>query len=425
MNMRITAAAPLRGSRCRDPRRGAGGGTRLRNKANRAQAASAGWIAGGVSVAVLTLSACGLTVSGQPSAASVRLSEPATAQSVLVVLVDPASPSALSAADELIGETARPRERLVLLDPRGGTLLAATTAPASPSVSVPGPPRRLSAGSTSFQQAQYRRAARQYNSTLRRARVVLRQRQRSLLASWVRSATGHLPTGIVRGGHTRLNVRTALATAATDFSSLHEAGVNANSRSVLAIMTPPGATTGAVPTLSPQLRGITIVVNNFAGASADQASWQDGLVQAGARRVVLLTPATHNQLLPIVREGLDGAITDTLTSVLFASGMYQIQPGAVPQLDRLLHLLTVTYPAATVSINGYTDSVPAHAAGGNTELSRLRALAVQAWLVAHRVAATRMQVSGYGDGDPVAPNTPSGQPLNRRVVVVIDPAAGN
>jgi outer membrane protein OmpA-like peptidoglycan-associated protein len=44
------------------------------------------------------------------------------------------------------------------------------------------------------------------------------------------------------------------------------------------------------------------------------------------------------------------------------------------------------------------------------------------WLTAQHVAAGRLQAFGYGDTDPAAPNTPAGQPLNRRVVVVIDPA---
>jgi outer membrane protein OmpA-like peptidoglycan-associated protein len=47
------------------------------------------------------------------------------------------------------------------------------------------------------------------------------------------------------------------------------------------------------------------------------------------------------------------------------------------------------------------------------------------WLVAHNVAAGRLQAFGYGDTDPVAPNTSGGQPLNRRVVVVIDPAVAD
>lgn len=34
----------------------------------------------------------------------------------------------------------------------------------------------------------------------------------------------------------------------------------------------------------------------------------------------------------------------------------------------------------------------------------------------------RLEAFGYGDSDPVAPDAADGQPLNRRVVVVIDPA---
>src|ERR1035441_9621650 len=78
-----------------------------------------------------------------------------------------------------------------------------------------------------------------------------------------------------------------------------------------------------------------------------------------------------------------------------------------------------TYPQSTASINGYTDNLPVP--GGNLQLSQRRAQAVEAWLVAHGVAASRLQAIGYGDANPFAPNTPSGQPLNRRVVVIIDP----
>ena len=121
-----------------------------------------------------------------------------------------------------------------------------------------------------------------------------------------------------------------------------------------------------------------------------------------------------------LQEGLDGAIIDTLTSVLFAPGQYMLEPGALPQMRRLLHLLAVSYPYATATINGYTDGLPA--LGGNLRLSRLRAQEVGQWLIVHGIAAGRLQAFGYGDTNPVAPNTPAGQPLNRRVVVVVDPA---
>ena len=98
----------------------------------------------------------------------------------------------------------------------------------------------------------------------------------------------------------------------------------------------------------------------------------------------MLTPATDDQLVSVVRQGLDGAITDTLTSVLFARGQYTLQPAALPQLRHLLQLLAVKYPHATASVNGYTDYLPVP--GGNLMLSRRRAQVVQQWLIAHGIA---------------------------------------
>jgi outer membrane protein OmpA-like peptidoglycan-associated protein len=179
------------------------------------------------------------------------------------------------------------------------------------------------------------------------------------------------------------------------------------------------AAADSTPGISTGLQDTTVVIDGFPGSSDDEAAWQAGLLQAGASRAVLLTPATGDQLPAVVREGLDGAVTDTLTSVLFGLGQYGLESGALPQLSHLLGMLTVSYPEATASINGYTDNLPVP--GGNLQLSQRRADAVEAWLVAHGVAASRLEAVGYGDADPVAPNTPSGQPLNRRVVVIIDP----
>jgi hypothetical protein len=107
----------------------------------------------------------------------------------------------------------------------------------------------------------------------------------------------------------------------------------------------------------------------------------------------------------------------------FGLGSSTLEPAALPQLRRLLHLLTVTYPDATATIDGYTDNLPAP--GGNLQLSLRRAQQVFAWLVANKVPASRLQAVGCGDTSPVAPDTPHGQPLNRRVVVIIDPETGS
>ena len=67
-------------------------------------------------------------------------------------------------------------------------------------------------------------------------------------------------------------------------------------------------------------------------------------MQGGAARAVLLTPVTDDQLVPVVRQGLDGAVADTLSSVLFGLGQYRLAPAALPQLRRLWDLLTARYP---------------------------------------------------------------------------------
>ncbi len=168
------------------------------------------------------------------------------------------------------------------------------------------------------------------------------------------------------------------------------------------------------------LLGSTVVVADFPPSDSEEAAWRASLMQAGAAGVTLLTTATDDQLTRLVREALDGAITDTLTSVLFGLGQYSLSAAALPQLEKLLTLLTVEYPDATATIIGYTDDLPAP--GGNQRLSQLRAQAVADWLIAHAVAGSRLEVFGAGDTDPVAPNTPTGQPLDRRVDVIIDPA---
>ena len=213
-----------------------------------------------------------------------------------------------------------------------------------------------------------------------------------------------------------------LGAASSVIASMREAGLPYGTPAVIVVM---AVNQAATPMPAAGLQASTVVVNDFPGSTAEQAAWQSSLLQDGAARAVVLTPATGDQLAGVVTQGLDGAITDTLTSVLFARGQYTLQPAALPQLRHLLHLLAVTYPHATATIDGYTDNLPVLGKGGNLLLSLRRAQAVLQWLTAQHVAAGRLQAFGYGDTDPAAPNTSDGQPLNRRVVVVIDPAVGS
>jgi len=76
-------------------------------------------------------------------------------------------------------------------------------------------------------------------------------------------------------------------------------------------------------------------------------------------------------------------------------------------------------PEISVVIEGHTDSIGSETY--NQRLSERRAEAVRQYLVERGVAASRLETRGYGESQPIAPNTtpegkdnPEGRALNRR-----------
>jgi len=372
-------------------------------------------------VLAASVSGCGLLPVPRPVTAR-TLTLPAARSSVLVIITDQGSSTAMEITGALLGGSARAGERVIVLGDRGGALLASSMAPVQPSQRAPEPPAPLPAHPTSFQKARYQKAAQAYQAELKRARQSLQDRQRAGLASWARRLTTQVDSSARPPHPGDPDISAALGQAAAALSSLRQSGDGSATPDTIALIGVGPAIAPSAPSVPASLQGSTVVVGDFQGTTDEEAAWQASLDQAGASRAVILTPATDNQLGPTIQQGLDGAVTDTLTSVLFGLGQFTLEPAALPQLRKLLHLLTVTYPTATASIDGYTDDLPAP--GGNLQLSERRAQEVLSWLLANNVAASRLQAAGYGDTDRVAPNSPSGQPLNRRVVVIIDPATG-
>lgn len=113
-------------------------------------------------------------------------------------------------------------------------------------------------------------------------------------------------------------------------------------------------------------------------------------------------------------------LTIVTDHVLFGSGQAVLEPqgqvilGAVaPALDRL--------PNA-VSVQGYTDSEPIHTAlyASNWDLSGARAGAVLSFLLSQGLPPDRASFTGFGDTDPLAPNTTAaGRARNRRVEILV------
>ncbi len=379
------------------------------------------WQAAGALALAASLTSCGLLAKDSHAQAASALTLPAVRPTELIVITDPETPSAMRTVGALLADTARAGEHVIVIDDRGGGLLASSVAPTPPNVEAPQPPATLPADPTSFQKARYTQANQQYQKALQQAWRALRYRQQAELTSWMESVVAQAQSRARQLDAGSPDITTALAAAAADLSSLRQSGYIVPQTIVICGMSSTAA--ASAPGVPASLLGSTVVVSGFPGTDDDEAAWQAALDQGGASRTVVLTPATGSQLDATVRQGLDGAIADTLTSVLFGLASSTLGPGAAPQLRRLLRLLTVAYPDASATIDGFTDSLPTP--GGNLKLSQRRARAVLTWLEANGVAATRLQAVGFSDTDPVAPNTPHGQPLNRRVVAIIDPVTGS
>lgn len=108
------------------------------------------------------------------------------------------------------------------------------------------------------------------------------------------------------------------------------------------------------------------------------------------------------------------------SDILFASGLAQPMPDAVPTLNALAAAL-VPFPNL-IRIEGHTDNVPIATAlfPSNWELSSARASSVLHLFESEGVDPARMTVIGNGEYRPVADNaTAEGRNANRRVLIVI------
>lgn len=364
------------------------------------------------------LSGCSYLSMRQPALTrTVRL--PAAAPSVLIVITDPAWPTSIREAASVVASTARTAEKVFILNAHTGAILAVSTAPGPPAVQVPAPPAPPADHPTSFQTARYAGALRQYTTAVQHAKVTARELQQTELTAWAMRTIANAEARPIEQRNSGVNIDASLDAAAADLSSLHQIGVTGDVSTVIAIVGLGQAAGPSAPDPSAGLQASTVVMDDFPDNSAAEAAWQASLLQAGADRVTLLTGATDDQLASVVRQALDVTITDDLTNVLFGLGQYKLTAAALPQLRQLLQLLTVRYPDATATVAGYTDDLPTP--GGNLRLSEMRARAVVQWLISQGVASDRLQAFGYGDADPAAPNTRAGQPVNRRVEVIIDP----
>lgn len=107
--------------------------------------------------------------------------------------------------------------------------------------------------------------------------------------------------------------------------------------------------------------------------------------------------------------------------ILFDTDSAVVRPDLQSDLRVLARSLN-DYPDSTVDVIGHTDNTGS--ASHNQDLSARRAGSVTAVLTGAGVAPNRLRAFGRGEDQPVASNlTPEGRAQNRRVEIVIRPAA--
>lgn len=145
---------------------------------------------------------------------------------------------------------------------------------------------------------------------------------------------------------------------------------------------------------------------------------QDGVINVRDR--CPNTPKSDTQInnygCPIVDSGPNTAIN---LKIVFEPGMYQLKPEFY--YSELKHLAKILQqrPSTRVIIEGHTDNVGD--ANYNQTLSQKRAQAVvQALIDGFDIEPRRVSAIGYGETDPLLPNTsPANREINRRVIARI------
>jgi outer membrane protein OmpA-like peptidoglycan-associated protein len=107
-----------------------------------------------------------------------------------------------------------------------------------------------------------------------------------------------------------------------------------------------------------------------------------------------------------------------LENIQFETAKATLLPISFEELDKIVTSLHKNR-VIKIEIQGHTDNTGT--AVTNQRLSENRALAVQQYLIQKGIASERLQVKGYGDTQPIAPNnTPQGRTQNRRVVLKVN-----
>ncbi len=165
-------------------------------------------------------------------------------------------------------------------------------------------------------------------------------------------------------------------------------------------------------------------------SNADQADEQQYQMEDAADSfpVVIQLPdsstiaTTSNSFTKKFYDMISGQAIDTVRSFIlddvdFREGTAELVPGSDLQLVNLARLLAA-YPAVQIRIVAHTENN--NNPSGNLDLSNRRADAIQNQLIENGIRASRVDIFGMGQAEPLVPNaTEEGRNQNRRVEIVL------
>ena len=101
-----------------------------------------------------------------------------------------------------------------------------------------------------------------------------------------------------------------------------------------------------------------------------------------------------------------------LENIYYDVAKATLRDESIAELDRLIKIMNDN-PTLVVEIAGHTDSDGSDSY--NQKLSQDRAQSVVNYLIEHEISEERMQAAGYGEKQPIVPNTTKeNKQLNRR-----------
>jgi len=180
----------------------------------------------------------------------------------------------------------------------------------------------------------------------------------------------------------------------------------------------------------PQSRGTGADGERGAGSADPRQAHSSALLEAEAARAKeldaiatdvsgVMRSLIQSNAVQVKKTG-DAVEVQISADILFASGMAEPAPAAVPVLQHLADALKA-WPNA-VQVEGHTDNVPVRSGAfrSNWELSGARAGSVVRLFSEHGVDPQRLAVVGYGQYRPLQPNSNAvGRNANRRVAIII------